>query len=124
MQSPPPSDWETIAPGEAIVEQGEIGDAFYAIGSGQVEVIQDGSSVRTMGPGGYFGEIALLLDVPRAATVVARTSVRAFRLDRDGFDRVVNQGFGARAGIFRNQGFGRRLWEELRCNWPPGIGGI
>ncbi len=102
--------WETIAPGEAIVEQGEIGDAFYAIGSGQVEVIQDGSPVRTMGPGGYFGEIALLLDVPRTATVVARTSVRAFRLDREGFDRVVADAF--RKGTLNPAVPQERTWQH------------
>lgn len=87
-------EWRSVSPGETIVEQGEVGDAFYAISSGRVEVLEDGSVRRTLGPGGFFGEIALLLDVPRTATVVARTPVRLFRLDREGFDRLV-------AGAFR-----------------------
>ncbi|MBI2238387.1 MAG: cyclic nucleotide-binding domain-containing protein, partial [Actinobacteria bacterium] len=86
--------WVNVSPGETIIEQGELGDAFYAISSGQVEVRADGALLHTLGPGAYFGEIALLLDVPRTASVVARTPVRVFRLDRDGFDRLV-------AGSFR-----------------------
>jgi CRP-like cAMP-binding protein len=86
-------EWVNVAPGEPIVEQGEEGDAFFAISSGQVDVWQDGQSIRTMGPGAHFGEIALLLDVPRTATVRAVTAVRAFRLGREGFDRLIRDSF-------------------------------
>jgi CRP-like cAMP-binding protein len=86
--------WVSFAPGEVIIEQGEVGDAFFAIGSGQVRVYADDELKTTMGPGSYFGEIALLLDVPRTATVVAHTPVRAFRLEREGFDRLVKESFG------------------------------
>jgi len=86
--------WMNAAPGETIVEQGEIGDAFYVIGAGRVEALKDGVTIGTRGPGEYFGEIALLMDVPRTATVIARTPVHVFRLSREGFDRVV-------AGSFR-----------------------
>jgi CRP-like cAMP-binding protein len=86
-------EWVNVTPGEVIVEQGEEGDAFFAISSGQVQVSQDHQSVRTMGPGAHFGEIALLLDVPRTATVRALTPVRAFRLDRQGFDKLVRDSF-------------------------------
>lgn len=86
-------EWVVSSPKDTIIEQGEAGDAFYAIRSGQVEVLEDGTPVRTMGPGGHFGEIALLLDVPRTATVRAMTAVRAFRLDREGFDELVRESF-------------------------------
>lgn len=85
--------WVNYRPGEEIVVQGEAGDAFYAIGSGQVEVEEDGRPVPGLGPGAYFGEIALLLDTPRTATVRARTMVRAYRLDREGFDRLLAGAF-------------------------------
>ena len=85
--------WVNIPPGETIVEEGEIGDAFYAIGSGHVEVLEHGSRVRTMDSGDHFGEIALLLDTPRTATVRATTPVRAFRLGREGFDKLVKDSF-------------------------------
>ncbi|HEY3210781.1 MAG TPA: cyclic nucleotide-binding domain-containing protein [Actinomycetota bacterium] len=86
-------EWINVAPGETVVEEGEEGDAFFAISSGQVEVSQNGRSIRTMGPGAYFGEIALLLDVPRTATVRAITPVRAFRLGREGFDKLIRDSF-------------------------------
>lgn len=85
--------WVTPAPGEVLVEQGEAGDAFYAIRSGQADVVRDGATVKTLGAGDYFGEIALLQDVPRTASVVARTPMRAYRLDRDGFDGLIKQAF-------------------------------
>lgn len=85
--------WVTAIPGEAMIEQGAIGDAFYAIRSGQVDVVRDGSVIRTLGSETHFGEIALLRDVPRTASVVAKTPLRAFRLDREGFDQVVRKAF-------------------------------
>jgi len=86
-------EWVNVTPGDTVVEQGEPGDAFYAISSGQVQVSQNGTPIRTMGPGSHFGEIALLLDVPRTATVRAITPVRAFRLGREGFDRLIRESF-------------------------------
>jgi CRP-like cAMP-binding protein len=85
--------WVNYRPGEDIVVQGEPGDAFYALHSGQVEVIEDGQLVTTLGPGSYFGEIALLMDSPRTATVRTRTQVRAYRLDREGFDGILAVAF-------------------------------
>jgi cAMP-dependent protein kinase regulator len=85
--------WVVASPGQTLVEQGGAGDAFYAIRSGQVEVVRDGTAIAALGPGDHFGEIALLRDVPRTASIVARTPLRAFRLDREGFDRVVRQAF-------------------------------
>ncbi|HEX3298614.1 MAG TPA: cyclic nucleotide-binding domain-containing protein [Actinomycetota bacterium] len=81
--------WLTPAPGEELIKQGEPGDAFYAIGAGQVDVLRDGASVATLGPGDHFGEVALLTDAPRNATVTAHTAMRVFRLDRQGFNDVV-----------------------------------
>jgi len=86
-------EWVNLTPGETAIRQGDVGDSFYAIRSGQVEVERDGQVVAALGAGGFFGEVALLTDVPRTATVRARTPVRAYRLDRDGFDRLVAGAF-------------------------------
>jgi CRP-like cAMP-binding protein len=81
--------WVTIPAGEVLMEQGAVGDDFFAISAGQVSILRDGEPVDSAGAGAYVGEVALLFDVPRTATVVAYTPVRAFRLDRAGFDRLV-----------------------------------
>jgi len=64
------------------------------IGSGQADVYQGDELLRTLGPGAHFGELALLMRFPRTASIIARTPLRVFRLDREGFDEVV-------AGAFR-----------------------
>ena len=85
--------WVTASPGQAIITQGEAGDAFYAIRSGRVDIIRNGEEVTQLGPGDHFGEVALLNDQPRNAGVVAHTPVRAFRLSREGFDQVIAEAF-------------------------------
>ncbi len=78
-------DEERAAPGTAVVREGEQGDRFYIVASGELDVSVDGSSVRTLHGGDHFGEIALLRDVPRTATVTARSDVALFVLDQDEF---------------------------------------
>jgi len=85
--------WVSFAPDDQIMREGDVGDAFYAISSGQVDIVKGERLVTTIGRGSYFGEVALLMEVPRTATVTARTPVRAFRLDREGFDRLVADAF-------------------------------
>jgi CRP-like cAMP-binding protein/Zn-dependent protease len=102
--------WVNIPPGETILEQGQPGDAFFAIGSGRVEVTENGRPLTTLGRGSYFGEVALLLDVPRTASVRAQTPVRAYRLDRQGFDRLIRAAF-KRGTINPHMSLGRS-WQH------------
>jgi MFS family permease len=79
-----------IDAGQVVFHQGELGDRFYVIHRGDVEVISDGHLVGTLGPGEGFGEIALLRETPRTATVRARTALDLYTLDRDHFVPAVS----------------------------------
>jgi CRP-like cAMP-binding protein len=87
--------WQNASPGETIISQGDEGDAFYAVESGQLEVSKDGTFLRSLGAGAHFGEVALLEDVPRTSSVTATTRVRLFRLGRPGFDQLLRRAFGS-----------------------------
>ena len=63
----------TVQPGEDVVRQGDEGDQAYVVEDGQLEVIQDGTRVRVMGPGEVFGELAPLTRCVRTSTVRALT---------------------------------------------------
>jgi MFS family permease len=78
-----------LKPGEEIFRQGDLGDRFYIVAEGEVEIVADDRVVAVTGPGGYFGEIALLRDVPRTATVRAKGEVELLALDRDDFIAAV-----------------------------------
>ena len=71
--------------GDVIFAQGDAGDDFYLVDTGTVSVAVDGESVAELGAGESFGEIALLHDVPRTATVTALSGVALYALGREEF---------------------------------------
>jgi MFS family permease len=75
--------------GVDVIREGEVGDRFYVVAEGRVEVEQDGRPLRSLGPGECFGEIALLRGTPRTATVRAAGPVLVYSLDGEEFVAAV-----------------------------------
>jgi MFS family permease len=75
----------SVPAGEIVFRQGDAGDHYWIIQSGRVEVQVDGERRRELGPGEGFGEIALLRDVPRTATVTAIDDLELLGVARDDF---------------------------------------
>lgn len=80
---------ESYPAGTTIIRQGETGERFYVIGEGTVEIIADGKRRAELGEGDFFGEIALMSDAPRNATVKSKTDVELFTLGKADFQEVL-----------------------------------
>jgi len=76
---------EKVQAGTVIIKQGETGDFFYVVDEGHVTFAVDGNHVGACGRGGSFGELALLYNCPRAATCLANTTCRLWKVDQRTF---------------------------------------
>jgi CRP-like cAMP-binding protein len=74
-----------VPAGDEPITQGDVGDRFYVIETGDAEVLINGHKVRQIGPGDEFGERALLRDTPRTATVQALTDMELLAIEREAF---------------------------------------
>ena len=85
------SDDLEVPPGKVLCREGEVGQEFFVIIDGEVEITRKGRRVPTRGGVEFFGEIALLEPTPRMATVTAKTPLRFFVLTRKDFRHLVDE---------------------------------
>ncbi len=106
------------AAGEVIARAGSPGDKFMIIVSGEVEVQPeaDDEAPVVIGPGRFFGEMSILRDAPRTATITARTDVTLLAMERDAFRDMVAQSLGTTADF--NQLIAQRLKSLVREGTP------
>lgn len=79
----------SVSAGTVICDEGEVGQSFYFVVSGTATVHQHGRKTAEIGPGGYFGELALLDRLPRSATVKAATDMDLLVLDQRTFNKLL-----------------------------------
>jgi CRP-like cAMP-binding protein len=81
----------TFPAGEVVTTEGEPGVGFYVIEHGRARVMMHGDEVGQLGAGDYFGEIALIAETPRVATITAETELRCYGMTSWDFRRVVER---------------------------------
>jgi len=80
---------QKFPPGSTIIRQGDPGTSFYLLESGEAEAYKDEVPVKHYEKGDFFGELALLNDAPRAASVVATSEVKVATLGKNAFQRLL-----------------------------------
>jgi CRP-like cAMP-binding protein len=117
-----------VEPGTVLATEGTPGHEFVVVVEGTASVLSRGADVGKIGPGTFFGELALLDGGPRTATVRALTPMQVLVLDRSEFDELVDQAIPSvarrmlvtLAERFRSE---QARWEQLharRLSLPPG----
>jgi CRP/FNR family cyclic AMP-dependent transcriptional regulator len=76
---------------KTLITEGDTGREFFALIEGTADVTQGGRKIRTMGPGDFFGEIALISKAPRTATIVTTSPVRALVITDRAFRQLLEQ---------------------------------
>lgn len=76
-------------PGDYVIKQGDVGDNFYIMDSGEVEVYVNKKMVATLKPPAFFGELALIYNTPRAADIKAKTKIKLWAIDRDTYRYIL-----------------------------------
>jgi len=86
-----PDAGRSFAAGETFFEAGQMADVMYVVLDGEVDLVVEGSVRETVGPGGIFGEMALVDEAPRSATAVGREAGRVEPLDRRQFEFLIHE---------------------------------
>jgi CRP/FNR family transcriptional regulator, cyclic AMP receptor protein len=84
-------DARDVQAGEVLFDQGDSGDAMFAVVEGNVELSLNGVVIEDVGPGGILGEMALINPAPRTARAAARTAARVVSVDQQRFTYLVQE---------------------------------
>jgi len=90
-----------LGDGDKVFQQGDIGDAFYMVVQGSVRILRGTHELAVLGPREGFGEMAILDQETRSATAVAAEPATLLKIDRDSFDRLIEQNPSLARGIYR-----------------------
>lgn len=101
---------QTYEAGDDIITEGHEGDTFYLLLDGEAEALKADKVVMSYKRGSYFGELALLKNQPRAATVRARTQCKVAYMDRKSFKRLLGP---LEALLMRNMNHYREVMKQL-----------
>ena len=99
-----------VPAGEVLVREGRLGHEFYVVVSGKAEVVTDGRTVAVLGPGDYFGELALLDPHPRTATVTMVEAGQVLEMNQREFWSLLREVPALPLKLL--QGMARRLHQE------------
>jgi cAMP-dependent protein kinase regulator len=103
------ADGLAVDPDHVLIREGDTGDEFYVLGSGEALVTRNGKEVARLEPGDYFGELALFDAAPRNATVTSTTGVTLVALNRTAFQKLLGDAPTFRDAVLR--GMAHRLHE-------------
>jgi CRP-like cAMP-binding protein len=110
------ADEVDVPDGYTLMRQGDLGQEFFLIAAGRVRIERDGTTVNTLGPGDYLGEIALLDEGRRTATAVAEGPAKLLVITHRGFHSLLDSSTDVRAAIMGS------LAERLRGLEPDAAG--
>jgi CRP/FNR family cyclic AMP-dependent transcriptional regulator len=85
------ADCISVEAGQAVFQEGDTGDTMYVVVEGEVAITSKGHEVVNVGPGGIFGEMALIDDAPRSANAVAKTACKLAPVNQKRFHFLVSQ---------------------------------
>ena len=85
------ADEVDLPEGRTLIKEGDSGREFFVLIEGSANVTQDGRSIRNLGPGDFFGEIALIAKAPRTATITTTSPVRALVITDRAFRRLLER---------------------------------
>ena len=85
------TDTLAIPAGQTVFNEGDTGNTMYVVVEGDVELLVKGKLVESLGPGGVLGEMALLDNVPRSASAIAKTACRLVEINEKRFKFLVQQ---------------------------------